>query len=156
MTARDSITFAIGSAQLTVPKQELLEAFIAKTLGTSQQVNKQGIALAEGETYIGSITNADGTSHHIVLLPGDVEKTLEEAMCWAASIGGDLPSRVEQALLYANHAGRFEKRAYWSNQKHATEDGFAWCQYFTSGFQYYGDFQFTELRAVAVRRLSIQ
>lgn len=155
MTARDSITFEIGSAQLTVPKQDLLEAYITKTLGAIPLASKQGISLAPGETYIGSITNADGTGHHIVLLPGYVEKSWEEAMCWAASIGGDLPNRIEQAMLYANHAERFEKRAYWSNQKHATDVGFAWYQYFDYGYQTFST-QDYELRAVAVRRLPIQ
>ncbi|WP_287497963.1 DUF1566 domain-containing protein [Pandoraea sp. CB10b_02] len=151
MTARDSITFEVGTAQLTVPKQDLLEAYIAKTLGTA---SKKGIALAAGETYVGSITNADGTGHHIILLAGDVEKNWTDALDWAKSIGGDLPNRIEQAMLCAHHRDRFEKRAYWSNQKHESDDGFAWCQTFDYGGQYY-DHQISRLRAVAVRRLPI-
>ncbi|VVD91084.1 hypothetical protein PCO31110_01623 [Pandoraea communis] len=109
--------------------------------------------LAEGEVYIGSITNADGAGHHVILLPGDVEKTWTEAMKWAKEAGGDLPNRVEQALLYANHSDRFKKDWYWSNQK--DEDGFAWYQYFLNGSQS-GISQYYRLRAVAVRRLPIQ
>ncbi|WP_079218898.1 DUF1566 domain-containing protein [Herbaspirillum robiniae] len=109
--------------------------------------------LNEGETYIGAIGNAKGEIYHLVLLPGDKEPAPhEKQMAWAQSIGGDLPNRVEQAILFAEHKNLFEERAYWSNQ--LDEDGWAWCQFFSYGVQ---DFYHTNdaLRARAVRRLPI-
>ena len=60
--------------------------------------------LAEGEIYVGSIGDAQGNLRHIILLPGDNEDDNWEAqMEWAKSIGGDLPTRIEQAMLWARH-----------------------------------------------------
>ena len=77
----------------------------------------------------------------------------------ASKQGGDsvasLPTRREQALLYANLKEEFEDRAYWSCEAHESESGWAWYQYFSDGYQHY-DGRGRELRARAVRRLPIQ
>ncbi|CAB3779240.1 hypothetical protein LMG28688_00775 [Paraburkholderia caffeinitolerans] len=110
-------------------------------------------ALAEGEVYVGVIGDKNGDLHHVILLPGDNDDaSWQSQMDWAKSIGGDLPTRVEQAMLWANHRDQFKMDWYWSNQN--DEDGWAWCQHFTSGGQDYIDHGI-ELRARAVRRLSI-
>ncbi|MGC8164935.1 hypothetical protein ACP3WT_24940, partial [Salmonella enterica] len=73
--------------------------------------------LAEGETYIGSIGDAQGEVYHVVLLPGDSEPASHtHQLAWAQSIGGDLPNRVEQAMLFAGHKALFKETWYWSNQ----------------------------------------
>ncbi len=111
--------------------------------------------LAEGETYIGCIGDATGNLHHVILLPGDNDDATHEAQIeWAKSIGGDLPNRIEQAMLWANHRDQFKKDWYWSNEMHHSESGWAWFQLFTLGYQYDTD-RITELRARAVRRLPI-
>ena len=111
--------------------------------------------LAEGEIYVGAIGDAAGNLQHIILLPGDNdEATFEAQLEWAKSIGGDLPNRIEQAMLWANHRDQFKRDWYWSNETHHTESGWAWCQYFLSGYQDYGREGY-ELRARAVRRLPI-
>jgi len=111
--------------------------------------------LANGERYIGAIVDAAGVATHIILLPGSPKATWKAAKTWAASIGGDLPNRVEQALLFATAKDEFEEYGYWSNELYASVSGFAWSQYFDYGYQYdhgvYG-----KLRARAVRRLIIQ
>ena len=111
--------------------------------------------LSEGETYIGCIGDALGNLHHVILLPGDNDDDTHEAQLeWAKSIGGDLPSRIEQAMLFANHLDQFKKDWYWSNEIRLAEPGWAWCQNFTSGDQ--SDFsRGYELRARAVRRVPI-
>ena len=111
---------------------------------TTQELN-------EGERYIGGIVSADGTTTHIILLPGDIEANLNAAMAWAKEQGGDLPTRVEQALMFATAKDEFKSRAYWSNQ---SESGWAWYQTFHYGDQSYGH-KGHELRARAVRRLVI-
>ena len=66
--------------------------------------------LAEGEIYVGCIGDAAGNLHHVILLPGDNDDDTHEAQLeWAKSIGGDLPTRIEQAMLWANHREQFKK-----------------------------------------------
>ena len=111
--------------------------------------------LAEGETYIGCIGDAAGNLHHVILLPGDNgDASWKKQMAWAKSIGGDLPNRIEQAMLWANHRDLFQKDWYWSNEKHASASGYAWYQTFYTGYQYSLAIS-TKLRARAVRRLPI-
>ncbi|SAK53204.1 hypothetical protein AWB78_01303 [Caballeronia calidae] len=113
--------------------------------------------LVEGEIYVGVIGDKNGDFHHVILLPGDNDAATWQAQVeWAKSIGGDLPTRVEQAMLWANHRDQFQKRAYWSNTSDDDPDyaGWAWCQTFAYGDQTY-DEQYSEFRARAVRRLSI-
>ena len=111
--------------------------------------------LAEGETYVGCIGDAAGNLHHVILLPGDNDDaSWKKQMAWAKSIGGDLPNRIEQAMLWANHRDLFQKDWYWSNEKHASDSGYAWCQGFYDGSQ--GILAISnELRARAVLRLPI-
>ena len=111
--------------------------------------------LAEGETYVGCIGDALGNLHHVILLPGDNDDATHEAQLeWAKSIGGDLPSRIEQAMLWANHRDQFKNDWYWSNEINHAEFGWAWYQSFRSGTQrsYY---RYHGLRARAVRRVPI-
>ena len=111
--------------------------------------------LSEGETYIGAIGDKNGDVYHVVLLPGDNDDaTWEAQMEWAKSIGGDLPTRVEQSMLWAGHRDQFKKDLYWSNETHHESDKHVWCQTFVNGFQY-GYRKLNELRARAVRRLPI-
>lgn len=112
--------------------------------------------LKEGETYAGAIINPDGTGHHIILLAGDNdESTWRDAMDWAKELGGDLPNRVEQALIFATNKDQFKPRWYWSNTQHASHSHYAWSQDFFNGRQY-DNYKDDELRARAVRRLPIQ
>ena len=119
------------------------------------------INLAPGEHYAGLVIGKDGEpSYHLVLLPGQADDiTWEKAMEWASKQGGDsvasLPTRREQALLYANLKEEFEERAYWSCEAHESESGWAWYQYFDRGRQRHHH-RYHELRARAVRRLVIE
>jgi len=111
--------------------------------------------LAEGETYIGLIGAANGEAYHVILLPGDNDDaTWQQQIDWANSIGGDLPNRIEQAMLWANHRDQFQEDAYWSNETHHSDSGYAWYQYFYDGYQHYYHV-YDELRARAVRRLPL-
>lgn len=112
--------------------------------------------LDEGETYVGAIGDALGNLHHVILLPGDNDAAPHESQLeWAKSIGGDLPSQIEQAMLWANHRDQFKKCWYWSNEIHHAESGWAWSQHFSIGSQLYSHLRI-ELRARAVRRLPIE
>jgi hypothetical protein len=114
--------------------------------------------LKPGEVYAGLILGLNGQpDHHLVLLPGEAEKaTWAAAKEFAAKVGGELPTRREQALLYANLQHEFKPNWYWSGEQRAANDGYAWCQDFDGGFQDNSDDKSASLRARAVRRLIIQ
>jgi hypothetical protein len=135
---------------------DLIAAFEKQITATKYHVAATTIALSTGERYAGLIlgeTPAD--DYHLILLPGDAEKVnWSDAGKWAAEQGGELPTRREQSLLFANLKGEFQSAWYWSCQQHEEESGWAWCQGFTSGFQSY-DAKLSHCRARAVRRLSI-
>lgn len=110
--------------------------------------------LNSGERYIGTIVDAAGKAEHVILLPGDAEDlTWQEALEWAASIGGDLPNRIEQAMLFANHKDEFKPTWYWSNTRHEGNPDYAWLQDVSDGGQGCSH-KSSHTRARAVRRVS--
>lgn len=111
--------------------------------------------LNEGEIHIAALTDANGELYHLILLPGDNDDATHAAQIeWAQSIGGDLPSRVEQALLWERARDQFKKDWYWSNETHRSVPGWAWYQTFYDGHQYRNG-KNGVFRARAVRRLVI-
>jgi hypothetical protein len=133
---------------------DLIEKFKTQPKPTQYGIPAIVISLAPGERYAGLVLDDNGEpSHHLVLLPGEAEEVnWDEAKDWVIEQGGGLPTRHEQALLYANLKSEFWSGWYWSNE--ANGDASAWYQYFFNGDQSYNR-QNNELRARAVRRLSI-
>jgi hypothetical protein len=114
------------------------------------------IELQQGEFYAGIVLGPDGVpTHHLVLLAGDAgDITWDNAMALAAASGGELPTRREQALLFANLKDKFEERYYWSCEQRASDPSYAWSQNFYDGDQ--TSYRKTyEGRARAVRRVAI-
>jgi hypothetical protein len=113
------------------------------------------VEMKEGERYAGIILGKDGeASYHLILLPGDAGSlTWEEAKEWAGENMGDLPTRREQSLLYANLQEQFQNEWYWSCEE-SPEEGYAWSQRFSDGIHYHGR-TYYHLRARAVRRLPL-
>jgi hypothetical protein len=111
-------------------------------------------ALAEGELYAGIILGKNGAAdYHLVLLPGQAEEvSWGTARNWALETGGELPTRRELALLYANLREQFERQWYWSSEPQEPRSHLVWVQNFTSGFQSM-DGRPVRGRARAVRRL---
>lgn len=110
--------------------------------------------LAEGETHVATIAIPGQAAYHLILLPGDIEATFEDAEGWAEGGGGVLPNRHEQALLFAHQRDQFQRDWYWSSQQHESDPDYVWCQYFGYGNQL-DDYRYDKLRARAVRRLPI-
>lgn len=111
-------------------------------------------SLNDGEVYAGIVIGKNGADdHHLILLPGEVgDVNWTAAKAWAAEQGGELPTRREQSLLYANASEEFKRDWYWSSEEDGS--GWAWCQgfYYGNQYDYYKD---DSLRARAVRRLVI-
>ena len=99
-------------------------------------------ALAPGERYAGIVIDPDNgqPTHHLVLLPEQPADRLtwDEAIAWAASIGAELPTRQEAALLYANLKPALEPEWHWTGEQYAGLASGAWLQKFVDGLQDYG------------------
>ena len=116
-------------------------------------IPEASIELGPGERYAGLVLDDAGAPlHHLVLLPGEADGvTWDAAKTWADLGPGELPTRQEQALLYANLKGAFQPEWYWSSEEHASDGSYAWGQGFVNGGQY-SDRKSYEGRARAVRR----
>ena len=112
------------------------------------------INLKQGEAYVGTITTpGEYGSYHLILLPGDVSTAnWAEAMKWAEEQGGELPNRVEGALLFATRKSEFEEKWYWTRETHVDDDASAWCQHVGGGGQDDSHKDGYGCRARAVRR----
>ena len=113
------------------------------------------IELQPGERYAGAVLDADGkVQHHLVLMPQrpDGKLNWQAAMEWAESIGGAIPTRQEQALLYANCKPHLTPAWHWSSETYEDDASYAWYCYFyyTTQLSYHKSY---EGSAVAVRRV---
>ena len=110
--------------------------------------------LKPGEQYAGIILGKDGQpDHHLILLPGEAKNVnWEDAKKFASEAGGELPTRREQSLLYANLKEAFKPEWYWSGDQR--EAGSAWDQDFGNGNQCW-DYTDDKCRARAVRSVAI-
>jgi hypothetical protein len=89
-------------------------------------------------------------------LPGEaLEVSWSAAREWASGTGGELPTRRELSLLYANLREHFERVWYWSSEPQEPRAQLVWGQNFTSGIQTMYGRPFRG-RARAVRRLVIE
>lgn len=110
--------------------------------------------LNEGERWAG-IVSVGTQLHHVILLPGDFEGNWKAAIAWAKEQGGELPTRLEQSLLWAELKDQFIRDWYWSCEPYASDASYAWVQAFDYGSQDYSHVDIGT-RARAVRRIPIQ
>ena len=115
------------------------------------------IQMSPDEDYAGIIVGKEGeSSYHLILLAGDEQvDSWNDAKKFAKKCGGELPTRREQSLLFANLKDKFQEAWYWSSEEHAQVSDYAWYQGFGSGYQYYWDKYDDGSRARAVRRVII-
>jgi hypothetical protein len=112
------------------------------------------IELQPSEHYAGVVLDADGkVMHHLVLMAQKPTGKLnwQDATDWATSADGHLPTRQEQALLYANCKPHLQPVWHWSCESHEEDASCAWTCYFGYGYQDY-HLKSYEGAAVAVRR----
>ena len=147
--------------ELIQAKQTELAAMIAQLQATPAQISttiyieEETFDLAPGEHYAGAVLDANGLHmHHLVLMAAKPEGDLNwtAALEWAEEAGGALPTRQEQALLFANCKPHLTPHWHWSCEEHETEASFAWHCYFNYGLQS-NTLKSYEGGAVAVRRV---
>ncbi len=133
----------------------LIEKFESQAMPTIRHIPEVKIALEPGEHYAG-IRLSDGEDYHIVLMAPRPEALLGwyDAVEWAKSVGGELPNRQEQPLLYANCKPQLLPVCHWSSETHEPDASFAWDCDFSSGYQYYGH-KSLKIAAVAIRRVPV-
>jgi len=111
------------------------------------------VELRTGERYAGAVLNEDGSAkHHLVLLPARPtgRMTWADAGTWAKESGGELPTRQEAALLFANCKPHLTDDWHWTSEEHENAS-YAWGCDFRNGTQY-GTLKSYGGLAVAVRR----
>ena len=144
----------LESVQAEHQRLGALIAQLTASAPTTLSISAADIVLRQGERYAGLLLDDAGKPlHHLLLLPGAAEDlTWQAALDWAKGQGGELPTRREQSLLFANLKGEFEDRYYWSSEQYSAHD--AWFQNFGLGDQgaYVKD---DEYRARAVRRFPV-
>lgn len=156
----ENVAVEVGGAQVLIPKETVVKSWLAGVIASAAPAPtmlpqaRPNETLHPGEQYAGVILGKDGApDHHLILLPGAAEDlTWEQAKEWAASVGGELPTRREQSLLFANLKEAFEGTWYWSSEQYAGFSHYAWLQHFTVGNQV-NLLKSSEFRARAVRRL---
>ncbi len=138
------------AAMIQLLQQQAAPAFRSITLPATE------IELQAGEHYAGAVLDQGGTVlHHLVLMAPRPTERLDwkGASAWAAAAGGDLPTRQEQALLFANCKPHIEPDWYWSREVDEDDSNYAWCCHFSYGDQRFNH-QLSRCAAVAVRRLN--
>ena len=119
------------------------------------EIEDRYIELEPGEHYAGAVLDADGNHmHDLVLMPQRHGERLswKAALDWAEEVGGALPTRQEQSLIFANCKPHLEGVYHWSCEEYEQNASSAWRCHFSYGYQYH-DHKHNELAAVAVRRL---
>lgn len=111
-----------------------------------------GIARGDGQ---------DNPDYHLFVHTEEKEDIKwQAAMDWAKGLESaghvdyGLPTRKEQALLFANVPELFQPKWYWSGEQYASAPHYAWVQYFNHGYQR-TDWKYDSYRARAVRRVPI-
>ena len=87
--------------------------------------------------YAGIARGEDGQAdHHLVLLNAKPSARMEwkAALEWAKTVDGEVPTRFESALLYANVRDQLDTSQYhWTSTQ--SSGASAWSQYFDYGYQ---------------------
>jgi hypothetical protein len=121
------------------------------------KIDECTIVLEPGEHYAGAVLDEDGQhKHYLILLAARPDKKLNwgAAMDWADTVGGVLPDRQEQALLFTNCKPHLDPAWHWSCEEHDEDASYAWYCTFDDGSQG-NDRKSYEGSAVAVRLIPL-
>jgi hypothetical protein len=143
-----------GDANAQVVEREARERIERLIAASALPEIGQPLVAIDG-IYAGVSSSREQPHYVLVLLNAKPSERLtwDEAIEWAKSVGGELPTRPEAAMLFANVPDEFEKRWHWTSTQYS--DAGAWTQYFNYGYQR-ADFKSYEGWARAVRRFDVQ
>ncbi len=150
-------------AQTAQTEIEANDAVQDEMINIEHQQANQGPAravrpkMAMGEKYAGVILGDENTSdYHLILLPNEhrVGLLFREAVNWAASVGGELPTAPEASLLATNAYQHFLATDYWTST-YGPDEKTALSQGFLRDEQRENLTDYTRLAACAVRRVSV-
>lgn len=167
----ETVTLRVAGALVTLPVETLTALWLEQVRQTSLTAAQPVIGAvrigaqwrSEGGIYAGIARGRDGKPDYHLIVAEIEEASIawQPAIDWVKSLSIDglydftLPTRSEQALLYANTKDLFAGEAYWSSETYEGAAGCAWYQYFNGGGQR-SDGKTSKLRARAVRRIPIQ
>lgn len=140
-------------------KQTELATMIAALMNqtcTTVSVEAFEIGLRDGEHYAGTVLDRDGElMHHLVLMAEKPDARLDwqAAKDWATSVGGELPTRQEASLIFANCKPHLEASWHWTSEEH-TNASYAWDCHFINSNQT-STAKSSAGSARAVRRLAV-
>ena len=143
--------------QLTPRSQAVMDALykaIPQQFKSEDNSQVTGITLRGGEHYAGVVLDEFGNHlHHLALIgeQSNSDVTWDDATAWAKSVGGELPTRQEQSLLFANCKKHLKAEWHWSSEVYEKDASCAWGCGFDFGFQGSSHKRF-EGSAVAGRR----
>ena len=146
---------AIQAKQTELAKLILQFSEQPKAASRTIEIEDRLIELEPGEHYAGAVLDAGGNHmHDLVLMPQRHGKRLtwKAALEWAEEVGGALPTRQEQSLIFANCKPHLEGVYHWSCEEYEGDASYAWYCGFRYGTQV-SIHEGLELAAVAVRRL---
>jgi hypothetical protein len=148
------VTLEAVQAKQTELAAMIQHLLMSATKTSVHEIEAGTIELQPGERYAGAVLDADGQHlHHLVLMaqrPTDKLKW-QAAMDWAARVGGSLPTRQEQSLLFANCKPHLQPEWHWSCEVYEEDASYAWYCLFSYGY-ITSDHKSVEGSAVAVRR----
>ena len=162
--AGEAVTLEIAGAELTINAElitsMLLERLRATRSPPTTKLPAIGSTSSRGDIYAGIARGNDSErDYHLWLCPENPSERMAwaDAVKWADNLGAhaSVPSRAEQALLFANLKDQFERECYWSSAQYAGNDECAWYQNFNDGYQSRNR-KGSQLRVRAVRRLLIE
>ena len=167
-TVSPSITFELAGASITIPEATIAELWLERAgVGQLQPAFSAAIASTEpprigeirvGATYMGIVRGENGARDYQLWDLGEADKRMPwaEAMKWAEGVGGGLPTRRDQAVMFGNRGeGQYKSEWYWSCEQYAGYESYAWMQNFNHGSQN-DDHKSLAYLARAVRRKPIQ
>jgi len=154
------ITLTLSDQQIVLGARALAQAMFDMAIRGGQIVEPMSaitgsiVDLRKGEHCVG-VSIHDNKPVWLVLLPGELEAgTWQEAQEWAKKQDGELPTRIDQLVLFKNLKSEFKEACYWSGEQRADGSAHAWGQGFDNGYQY-GWHEGFKFRARAVRRVPI-
>lgn len=156
----NKVQIQVAGATIIIPEAAIADLWLERAGLKSEPLTAlpRIDQVVAGGKFKGIVRGENGAPDYLLFDHGEAPERMpwEAAMKWAESQGGSLPTRREQALMFANRAeDEYRKEWYWSSEQYAGYDDFAWMQGFDDGSQGTGH-KSNGYRARVVRRQAIQ